>query len=129
MYYVALFAIVLIFIWRIVTGFQKGMVREIISLVALVIGVVCAVLLLSAVDSYMDREIGQLIKFILIIIVVSLAHKLIHLFLSSIGLIAKLPVVKGVDKLLGAVVGFVEAMVIVGVTVYILKVWGLAQLM
>ncbi len=128
MYYVALIAIALIFIWRIVVGFKKGMVQEVVSLVALAIGVVCAVLLLSAVSSYVDKEIGQLIKTILIIGVVCLAYKLIHVFLVSIGLVAKLPVVKGFDKLLGAAIGFVEALAIVGAVIYILKAWGLAQL-
>ena len=129
MYYVALIAIVLIFIWRIVAGFKKGMVQEVVSLVALAIGVVSAVLLVSAVSSFADKEIGQVIKTILLIVIVCVANRLIHLFLNSIGLVAKLPVIKGFDKLLGAAVGFVEGLAIVGAIVYVLKAWGLAQLM
>lgn len=36
MYYIALIIVALIFIWRIVAGFRKGMVQEIISLIAMV---------------------------------------------------------------------------------------------
>ena len=55
MYYVALFIIALIFIWRMTAGFKKGMVQEIISLVAMAVAGACVVLILGAIGSYMDK--------------------------------------------------------------------------
>lgn len=129
MYYVALIAIVLIFIWRISVGFKRGMVKEIISLIATAVGGLCVVLILSAVSSYMDKEIGQLVQVVVALLVICLAYRLAHILLTSIGLVAKLPVIKGLDKVLGAVVGFVEAGVIVGLLVHLLKNWGLSALL
>ncbi len=128
MYYVALGIIVLIFIWRITVGFKRGMVKEIVSLIATAVGGFCVVLILSAINSYMDKEIGQLVQVIIALFIICIGYRLAHLVLTSIGLAVKLPVLKGLDKILGAVIGFIEAGVIVGVLVYILKNWGLSLL-
>lgn len=128
MYYVALVIVALIFIWRIAAGFKKGMVQEIISLIAMGVAGFCIVLILGAVGSYLDKEIGQLIQFIVVLIVVCLAYRLVNILFTSLQLISKLPIIKGLDKLLGAVVGMAEAGLIVGVLVHFLKNWGLSQI-
>lgn len=126
MFYVALIIILLIFIWRMVTGFKKGMVQELISLVASVAAGICMVLILGAVGSYFENEIGQVIKTVIILFVFCLVYRLINVLFTSLKLISKLPIVKSVDKLLGIVVGFAEAGVIVLCLVELLKNWGLA---
>jgi len=128
MYYIALGVVALIFIWRICAGFKKGMVQEVISLIAMGVAGFCMVLILGAIGSYLDKEIGQLIQFIVVLIVVCLAYRLINILFTSLQLISKLPIIKGLDKLLGAVVGLAEAGLIVAILVHFLKNWGLAQI-
>ncbi len=128
MYYIALIIIAIIFIWRITAGFRKGMVQEIISVIAMGVAGFCVVLILGAVGSYLNREIGKTIQIIAVLIVVCLVYRLVHILFTSLELISKLPVIKGLDKLLGAVVGLAEAALIVGFLVYFLKNWGLSIL-
>ena len=129
MYYVALGIIVLIFIWRIAVGFKRGMVKEIVSLIATAVGGICIILILSAINSYMDQEIGQLVQVIVALLIICIGYRLAHLLLTSVELVVKLPILKGLDKILGAVIGLVEAGVIVGILVYVLKNWGLSLLL
>ena len=126
MYYISLIIIALIFIWRITAGFRKGMVREIISLIAIAVAGFCVVLILGAIGSYLEQEITKVIQIVAVLFVVCLVYRLAHILLTSLELISKLPVIKGVDKLLGAVVGFAEAVHIAGLSVYFLKIWGLS---
>lgn len=126
MYYIALAVIALIFIWRMATGFHKGMVQELISLVAMAAAGVCVVLILGAVGSYIDREIAQVVQTVLVLLVVCFVYKLVHLLFTSLELVSKMPLVKGADKLLGLVIGFVEAGMIVILLVRILKNWGVS---
>ncbi|MDE7445494.1 MAG: CvpA family protein [Lachnospiraceae bacterium] len=128
MYYVSLAVIAIIFIWRMIAGFRKGMVQEVISLIAMVVAGVCVVLILGAIGSYLDREIGRVIQIVAVLFVVCLVYRLVHTLFTSLELISKLPIIKGLDKLLGIVVGFAEAALIVGVLVYFLKNWGLSIL-
>ncbi len=128
MYYIALIVIALIFIWRIVAGFRKGMVQEIVSLVAMAAAGICIFLIMGAIGNYMNREIGKMIQVVAVLLAVCFVYRLIHMLFVSLELISKLPVIKGVDKLLGAVVGCLEAALIVGFLVYLLKNWGLSVL-
>lgn len=128
MYYVTLIIIALIFIWRIIAGFRKGMVQEIISLIAMAVAGFCMILILGAVGSYLNKEIGQLIQFVIVLMVVCLVYRLVNILFTSLQLISKLPVIKGIDKLLGVVVGLAEAGLIVGILIYFIKSWGLSQI-
>ena len=128
MYYIALIVIAIIFIWRIVAGFRKGMVQEITSLIAMSVAGFCVVLILGAIGSYLNKEIGKTLQTVIVLIVVCLIYRVVHILFTSLELISKLPIIKGLDKLLGAVVGLIEAGLIVGFLVYFLKNWGLSIL-
>ncbi len=128
MYYIALIIIGLIFIWRIAAGFRKGMIKEIISLFAMAAACFCVVLIMGIIGSYLDNEIGKVVQMAAGLFVICLAYRLINILLTSLELISKLPVIKGVDKILGAVVGIAEAGLIVGFLVYFFKEWGLSVL-
>ena len=128
MYYVSLIIIALIFIWRIVVGFRKGMVKEIGSLIAMAVAGVCIFLIIGAVRGYLDNETGKLIQNILILFAVCVIYRLLRVLATSIQLVSKLPIIKILDKLLGLVVGCAEAVLIVGFVVYFLKNWGLSIL-
>ena len=128
MFYIALVIIILIFIWRITAGFRKGMVHELVSLIAVIVATFCIVLILGAGGSYMNQEIAKVIQMIVVLFVVCLVYRLVNILFTSLELISKLPVIKGLDKLLGAGLGFIEAGLIVGILVYFLKNWGLSIL-
>lgn len=125
MYYAALIVIALVFIWRIAAGFKKGMVQELISLIAMAAAGICVFLILGAVGSYLEKEIGQVIQIVVVLFAVCLAYRLVSILFVSLKLISKLPIVKGLDKIMGAAVGFVEAGILVGVLVHLIKGWGM----
>lgn len=128
MYYVALIAIGFIFIWRIAVGFKKGMVQELLSLIAAAVAGICMILILGAVGSYFENDIGQMIKTVLVLLVVCAVYRLVNILFTSLKLISKLPIIKSVDKLLGIVIGFAEAGIIVVLLIHLLKNWGLSIL-
>lgn len=126
--YIGIAVIALLIVWRMVAGFRKGLVRELISLAVLVIGGVCAYLVVGAVGSYLNREIGRLLQIVLILLVIGAVYKLAGLLFTTLKLVSKLPVVRTADKLLGAVLGMLEGLAIVWYIIYWLKNWGLSVL-
>ena len=128
MYYIALVLIAVIFIWRIAAGFRRGMVQEIVSLIAMAVAGVCVVLIVGAVGSYLEKEISKTLVMVEVLFIVCAVYRMVHVLFTSLELISRLPIIKGVDKLLGAVVGAAEAGVIVGVLGYFLNNWGLSVL-
>lgn len=128
MYYIILGIIAFIFLWRIAAGFKKGMVREIVSLISTIVAGFCLLLILGAIGSYMDREMGRLAQIIAVLAAVCVIYRVVSLLFTSLKLVTHLPVIRGFDKMLGAAFGFGEAAVIVGFLVYLLKNWGLSIL-
>ena len=128
MYYVTLIAIGIIFIWRMTVGFKKGLVQELLSLVAGIVAGVCMLLILGAVGSYFQNDLGRIIKIVAVLLSVCIVYRLGNTLFVSLKLISKLPIVKSVDKLLGIILGFAEAAVLVIAVIRLLKNWGLSIL-
>lgn len=127
MYYFSLVIVALIFIWRIAAGAKKGMVKELISLIAMVAGF-CVILIMGALNSYFDQRIGQVVQFICVLFAVCLVYRLMSVLFTSLKLISGLPVIRWLDKLLGMVLGVVEAGLITAFLVRIVKELGLTFL-
>ena len=104
-------------LYKVVDGYKKGMVKEIISFISLIIMCVVAVLLANALHSYLEQEIVSMIVMVLLLLVVGLLHHALGLVFFSAKLLSKLPVIHWLDKLLGIVVGVMETVLILW-TVY-----------
>lgn len=104
---------IILLIWRIAEGFHRGMVKEIISCISLIVLSIVAILAMTAFTKYMKKDILSMASAIIILIVVLLAHRILGVVFFSAKLVSKLPVVHSADKLLGAVVGIVETALII----------------
>lgn len=95
-------------VFKLVDGFRKGMVKEIISFVSLII--LCVVLLLigNGLQSYMEGEFLSVAVMVVLLVVIGLIHHLLGVVFFSAKIISKLPIIHSVDKLLGMLVGVLE---------------------
>jgi len=109
---ILLLAVIAIAILKIVDGYKKGMVKEIISFVSLVIMCVVVLLLGSGLHSYMEKEFLGVVIAVLLLVILGIAHHALKLVFFSAKLISKLPIVHSADKLLGMVVGVLEVVLI-----------------
>ncbi len=100
---------ILIAIWRVFDGFRNGLVKELISLITLVILAFATVLLGRAINSYVDKQILNAASALLLFLILCIAHSALKFVFFSAKLVSKLPVVSTVNKLLGALFGVVEA--------------------
>lgn len=124
-----LFLILMIF--KIKDGYKKGMVREIISFVSLIIMCIVVVLIGNGINSYFDGEILNVIVMVLLLCVIGIVHHLLGVVFFSAKVISKLPIISWVDKLLGIIVGFLETLIIlwtVYVFIMLMETGGIGQL-
>lgn len=103
---------------KVVDGYKKGMVKEIISFVSLVILCVVLTLIANGVNSYFDGEYAKLVMVVVLLVVLGLVHHLLGVLFFSAKMIVKLPIVHWLDKVLGIVVGILETVLIIW-TIYI----------
>lgn len=108
-----LLLIVLAFmIVKIYDGYNKGMVKEIISFVSLIFLCLVVVLVGNGLNSYYDGRVLNVVVMVLLLAVVGIVHHLINVVFIPAKLLAKLPVVKSLDKVLGVAVGIAETVLI-----------------
>lgn len=103
---------VVVFI-NIISGYKKGLIKELINCISLLVSSVTAVLLSSVLKSYTEKQFMQMLTMIIMILVVSIANKLIKMALDGIKVLASLPVINLVNKLAGAVFGVAETLLLV----------------
>lgn len=112
-----LIVVALAVVLKMVDGYKKGMVKEIISVISLVVLCIVGALVAGGVNSYFDGKFFNVFVMVLLLSLVGIAHHLLSLVFFSAKLVAKLPVISAADKLLGIVVGACEVILILW-TVY-----------
>ncbi len=112
-----LMIVAILMLCKMVSGSKTGMVKATISFVSLIIICVVVALIANGVSSYFDKKIVNVILVIFLLIMIGLIHYLLGLVFFSAKMIAKLPVVSWVDKVLGIIVGILETVLILW-TVY-----------
>lgn len=103
----------LILVWRIAEGIHRGMVKEIISFISLIVLCIAVALLGTALSNYFEKDVVSMVVAILLLLVLCIVHRLLGLVFFSAKVLSKLPVISAVDKLLGAVIGVLETVLIV----------------
>ncbi len=113
--YIILIVVALIYIWRIFQGSRNGLIDEVGALADIVIVSLAVVAGIVVIESILGKNlIGFLVSGIILLIIL-IARKLLRLVFCSLGLIAKLPILSGLNRLLGTIAGVIEATVIVWV--------------
>jgi len=109
--------VILFTIIKIADGYKKGMVKEVISFISLIVMCIVVLLLGVGLHSYMEQELAGVLVAVLLLAVLGIVHHFLKLIFFSAKLISKLPVIHSADKLLGMVVGALETILILW-TVY-----------
>lgn len=110
--------VLILLLWKITQGYKRGMVKEIISFVSLIVLCIVAALIVNGMQSYMEKQYVGVVIAILLLCVVGIGHHLLGVVFFSAKLISKLPVIHWADKLLGMVAGILETVLILW-TVYL----------
>lgn len=114
---VLLVIVLVCLVLKILDGYQKGMVKEIISFVSLIFLCLVVALIGNGLSDYTKGNFLNVAVVVLLLAVVGIVHHIVNVVVLPAKLIAKLPVVHSVDKIFGVVVGIMETVLILW-TVY-----------
>lgn len=112
-----LIIVVIAVVCKIVDGCKKGMTKELISFVSLIVLCIVGALIAGGVNNYFDGKYFNVAVMVFLLALVGIVHHLLGLVFFPAKLVAKLPVISFVDKLLGIVFGALEVVLILW-TVY-----------
>jgi len=109
-------------------GYKRGMVREVISFITLIVMSILVVLLSFALKSYMQKEIIGVIMAFLLLGILGIAHHFLGIFFFSAKMLSKLPVIHWIDKLLGFAIGMLGTVLIVWTIYAFVRIYGLGMI-
>ena len=115
-----LIALLLLTCYKLVCGYKNGIVKEIISLISLLLLCAVAALIANGIQSYQKGHFLNVVVAVVLLVVLSIAHHLLSLVFFSAKLVAELPVIRHVNQLLGAVFGLCEGVLFLWL-VYVLN--------
>ena len=107
--------------WRMIHGYKKGMIEEIVSLISLIVAVVIVFLFGVAVTGYLDKEMNHMILAIIFILVIGFVFKLLSFLFMSLKIISELPIIKVVNKIAGILVGACEGILFIWIGFLVLN--------
>lgn len=120
--------VLIVLLWKITQGYKRGMVKEIISFVSLIVLCIVAALIVNGMQSYMEKQFVGVVIAVLLLCVVGIVHHLLGVVFFSAKLISKLPVIHWADKMLGAVAGVLETVLILWTVYLFIMKTGLGML-
>ncbi len=103
----------LIIIWRISVSFKRGLVQELSNTAAILIALGVGYAFKNIIFGFVDKRVGAIVIQIGYLALLILIYKIVNFIFFSLKIFARLPVIKFIDKLLGAVLGAVEGAAIV----------------
>lgn len=114
---IVLLAAIVLLVIKILDGYKKGMVKEIISLVSLTFTCIVVVIVGAGLHFVKSSQIAGILVAVLLLALLGIVHHFLRLIFFSANLISKLPVISFGNKLLGMAVGALEVLLLLW-TVY-----------
>lgn len=108
-----LIIVIVLMAWRMTEGYKRGMVKEIISFISLIVLCLAVAFLGGALLSFLEKDTVSMVVAIILLLVLCIGHWILNFFFFPAKALVKLPVVKSVDKILGVVIGAAETILLV----------------
>ena len=96
-----LIAAALFALFKVVDGYKKGMIKEVVSLVTLILMGIMVVLISKGLHSYMEKEVVGVIIAVVLMALLGVVHHLLNVVFFSAKMISKLPVISWITKCWG----------------------------
>ncbi len=117
---IVFFTVLLLLIGGGVKGYKRGMVEELNTVIALILALAAISMFVVAVKGYMEHATLRTILGVVCMTIAILVYKITDFILSSLKLISSVPVLRGVNKLLGFGVGALESVLLIWVVFIII---------
>lgn len=96
-------------IWRVRRGYACGMMQEIANILSGTVALLCVFLIFFAINSARGKSMHVLAACIVALILLGICFKICSLIFRPLLAVEKISVVSGINKILGAALGAVEA--------------------
>lgn len=115
-------SVICLFMWRISYGANNGLFAEAAGLIAAIASFASIYYVMNIAGSLLSRNLGNVIPKIGYLVVAFIVYKVMMSIADAFKKIKNIPIVGAFDRLLGAILGFTEALVIVYLIEYVTNI-------
>ncbi|GFI24829.1 hypothetical protein IMSAGC011_03633 [Lachnospiraceae bacterium] len=94
-------------------GWKRGLLESVIRIISCVLGILVLIVLAKGIGSFIQKSYIKVIMALLLLLAIRMIHKIIRFLTDTFRLVRAIPVGKLVDRLAGAILGFIEAIFLV----------------
>ena len=117
--------IIILAAWRIKKGYENGMVKELVNILSTIVSCVCIALIFLVISSVMAGAFAMLALCVAALMGIGILFKWFSLIFKPVTAIANISIINGLNKFLGAIFGFGEAIVFTLFLYFILNYAGI----
>ena len=111
--------VVCLFLWRISYGMNNGLFAEAAGLIAVIASYFAVYYVMSIAGSVIGNKYGEIIPKIGYLLVAFLVYSLMTALGKALRKVKEIPILGGLDRLLGAVLGAIEAAIIIYIVEFV----------
>ena len=111
--------VVCLFLWRISYGANNGLFAEAAGLIAAIAAFAAVYYLINIAGSVLGRNFGNVIPKIGYLVIAFIIYRITTALGNALRKVKEIPILGGVDRLMGAVLGGVEAFLIVRIVEFV----------
>ncbi|MDE7183138.1 MAG: CvpA family protein [Lachnospiraceae bacterium] len=107
----------------VIWGWKRGFLESVIRIISCIVGILVLIVLAKGIGSFMQKSYVQVLMAFVLLAAIRLIHKIMRFLTDTFKLVRAIPIGKLADKLAGAVLGFVESVLIVWIGFLLLGVF------
>ena len=111
--------VIIILITGAVAGWKRGLLESVIRIISYILGILVLIIIAKGIGNFIQGSYAYVIMAFILLAAIEAIHKFIRFLFSTLKLVRALPIGKLADKLLGAVLGVVEAVLVVWLMFFI----------
>ena len=115
---VAVSAIMLL-LWRTSYGYRKGLIAEALGLISVVAAFAVAYYAIRAFNNLKTFQLGEVPGKIIGLVIAFIVYRVFHAIADAFRHVSEVPFIGTIDSILGSIVGFAEACILIYVFTYI----------
>lgn len=108
-----LIIVLIVMLYMVAAGYQKGLTKQISGMVALTAAFVMLALVIMLVSSFQNREVTNTVYSVILLAVFGMVYGIVKFLLRSIKLMSNLPILHFLDQVLGIAAGLVKWILVV----------------
>lgn len=96
-----------------ICGYRRGFLESVVRIVSCILGIFVVIIVAKGIGNFMQGSFFGVLMALILLVAIRIIHRVVKLLIDSLKLVRALPAGRLVDKLIGAAIGFAEAVFVI----------------